>query len=127
MSPTYKTKRVEHTYNLRKRRGKVFDSFRNQNTHYSPYKPCIDCGLKHKRNKLVEPKTKRSLYTEVGQNTKMSTNGHSQQPLPTADDIRADIRRAQNFTSNGSPEFPGFQNASMRNSLPTENDPWIEE
>lgn len=124
MSPTHETKRGEHTYNTRRKRSEVFDAFRNQNPHYSPYKPCTDCGLKNKKNKLVEPKTKRSLYIEVDQNTNTKAMYPRQQepPMPTVEDIREDIQRAQNFTGDRSPEFLGFPNVSMRNSLPTESD-----
>lgn len=122
MSPTYKTKRVEHNYNLRKRRNKIFDSFRNQNTIHSPHKRCTDCGIKHKKSKLVAPKSKKSLYIEVGpsKTSKMSFDNRRKKVdnMPTAQDIRDDIRRVQN--SQNSPEFLGFDNPPFRSSLPPE-------
>lgn len=93
MSPT---RLFEHKYNLRKKRNRnrAFDLRRNQTIFPSPHKSCVDCGIKHKKEKLVQPKSKKKLNRDLPI-TRMDPSNKGDQ-LPTAEDIRRDIDRARN-------------------------------
>lgn len=119
MSPANKVRRASHNYNLRKKRNKAFDIFRNPilDSH-SPFKACKDCGIRHKKSKLVQPKSKKRLNIELcqEQNFNMPHKSTQELPLPTSEDIQNDILRARNLrVDQSSHEFVGFdENMSRR-------------
>lgn len=117
MSPSNKLRRNNHNYNLRKKRNKAFDIVRNPilDSH-SPFKACTDCGIRHKKSKLVHPKSRIRLDRELCQeiNIKMAENNNIPSlRIPTNENIQNDIRRAHNLRiDQSSHEFVGFDNES---------------
>lgn len=80
-----------HTYNLRKKRNRIYDLSRKQTQFQSPHKNCVQCGVKHKKQRLVEPKSRKKLNREVIK----TMSGQDKDRLPTAEDIQRDIERAR--------------------------------
>lgn len=102
MSPT---RLYEHNYNLRKKSNRIFDLRRNQTIFPSPHKKCIGCGIKHKKDRLVQPKLKKKLNRNPPTPSMAAKN--TDIPLPTVEDIREDIVRARK-----GPTVDGFLNFS---------------
>lgn len=101
MSP-YNQRSKEHKYYTRSKRNRAFDYSRKQTYYASPFKRCFGCGIKHKKNKLVEPKSKRSLYSRATMPDPSKGDG-----LPTARDVLDDIQRTRVRTraNNGAGHF----------------------
>lgn len=88
-------KLYEHSYNLRKKRNrnKNFDLLRQQEVFPSPHQRHGQGGINHKKDKLVEPKSRRKLNREEVQRKMGPTN---EDRLPTANEIFDDIDRIRN-------------------------------
>lgn len=125
MSPVNNLRRVNHKYNLRKKRNKTFDILRNPNLNInSPYKRGIDYGLKHKRGKIVQPKSRKSIYIEAcdQEDRAMSQDNRPSLAFPTDEEMPSDLARARRNLMNSSFDFPGFPSAgAVGGELPINN------